>query len=130
MDKKAIEMTKEKKTAKEKLGEFGKKALDGTKTAVGKIWEKRHVIGYGLIGIFAVYAKGHWDGYKRSRQDVDEDLDRRMETLSYLTGVEKEVPKALEQARGLIDDFGVTAVRNAFNDERLADIMDDHIGDE
>ena len=131
MNEKTIEMTKAKKTAKEKIGEFGSKALDGAKTAVGKIWEKRHVIGYGLIGIFAVYAKGHWDGYKRRQEEADKDLDRRMETLSYLTGVEEDVPEVLEQAQELIDDYGVTAVRKAFEDERFyEEILEDHIGDE
>lgn len=130
MDEKKIEMTKTKKTAKEKIGEFGRKALDGTKTAVGKVWEKRHLIGYGLIGIFAVYVKGHWDGYKQRQEEADDDLDRRMETLSYLTGVEEDVPETLEQAQELIDDFGANAVQNALNDDRWWDIMDDHVGEE
>lgn len=92
---------------------IAKKAKDGLKFVAAKLWSARSYIFAIFTGMFALFAKGWYKGYSRRVDEEGEELDKRMAFLDKLAGQNTEDVDEIEEARDLIDEYGINQLREA-----------------
>lgn len=104
---------KAKRDYKSAFKKITQKAKDGIKFVAAKLWGARAYIGAVFTGMFMLFAKGFFSGYSKRVDEEGEAFDKRMETLDKLAGQDTEDVDAIEEARDLVDEYGIDTLRQA-----------------
>lgn len=109
--------TDETEVAASKISAFWQKV----KGFFSKLWAARHKIALAIAGACGIAATSYLKGRMDVADEREAELDRRLETLSLLSGIEAEHAETLEQAQDLVETFGDKGVRKAFEDPAFWD---------
>ena len=106
-------MKKKKPVRKIDFKRISKKFYDGFKWVLGKLWSAKDYILAIFVGMFALFSKGYFAGYKRRSDEQDDKVDERIDLLTKLSGESSEGIDDIEEARDLIDEYGIDNLRTA-----------------
>lgn len=126
----------EKKNLKEKKDNIFKRAGKKFSSACEWLYDKRHWIGGIGIGLFAIYAKGHWDGevYTNNLRERNE-----MERLFFMkalvgdkTGLTEEQIEEAQSIKNMVTDLEIDPdklleIYDNWNSEDWDDFMADRV---
>lgn len=90
--------------------------LQKVKGFFSRLWVARHKILLAITGAGAIAATSYLKGRMDVADEREAELDRRLDTLSALSGIDKGKAETLEQAQDLVETFGESGVRKAFED--------------
>jgi hypothetical protein len=90
-----------------------RKIKGGLKFVGERLWSARSYIFAIFTGMFALFAHGWAKGYGRRVDEEGEELDKRMRFLDKLAGQNTEDVDEIEEARDLIDEYSIDALREA-----------------